>query len=105
MVTINPAKLLHVDQRTGSIKKGKDADLVLWSDHPLSIYAIAEKTLVDGVVYYDYEQMKQQAAEIETERNLLINQMLAAKNNGMQTRAPKMTTEEHFHCDTDIYQK
>lgn len=43
MVTLNPAKLLHVDNRVGSIKEGKDADLVLWSDNPLSIYAIAEK--------------------------------------------------------------
>ena len=35
MVTINPAKLLHIDNRVGSIKEGKDADLVLWTDHPL----------------------------------------------------------------------
>ena len=39
MVTINPAKALHVSDRTGSIKTGKDADLVLWNDNPLSIYA------------------------------------------------------------------
>src|SRR5690606_3160312 len=51
MVTLNPAKMLHVDNRVGSIKEGKDADLVLWSDHPLSIYAMSEKTIVDGVVY------------------------------------------------------
>jgi len=43
MVTINPAKMLHVDGKVGSIKVGKDADLVLWSDNPLSIYAKAEK--------------------------------------------------------------
>ncbi|MGJ8664517.1 MAG: amidohydrolase family protein, partial [Marinicella sp.] len=56
MVTLNPAKLLHLDDRMGSIKAGKDADLVLWSDNPLSIYAKAEKTMVDGVVYYDRAQ-------------------------------------------------
>jgi imidazolonepropionase-like amidohydrolase len=39
MVTLNPAKLLHVDHRMGSIKAGKDADLVLWNAHPLSVYA------------------------------------------------------------------
>ncbi len=44
MVTLNPAKLLHLNDRMGSIKAGKDADLVLWTDHPLSIYAKAEKT-------------------------------------------------------------
>ena len=43
MVTINPATMLHVNDKTGSIKVGKDADVVLWSDNPLSIYAKAEK--------------------------------------------------------------
>jgi imidazolonepropionase-like amidohydrolase len=52
MVTLNPAKLLHLDHRMGSIRAGKDADLVLWSDHPLSILARAEKTMVDGIFYY-----------------------------------------------------
>ena len=56
MVTLNPAKLLHLDDRMGSIKVGKDADLVLWSDNPLSIYAQAEKTMVDGKIYYDQEE-------------------------------------------------
>ncbi|HHL31446.1 MAG TPA: amidohydrolase, partial [Oceanospirillales bacterium] len=48
LVTINPAKLLHLDDRMGSIKIGKDADVVLWSDNPLSIYAKVNKTFVDG---------------------------------------------------------
>ncbi len=39
MVTLNPAIMLHIDNKTGSIKVGKDADLVLWTDNPLSIYA------------------------------------------------------------------
>ncbi|HEX2969864.1 MAG TPA: amidohydrolase family protein, partial [Bacteroidales bacterium] len=46
LVTINPAIMLHMDSRTGSIKQGKDADLVLWSDHPLSVYSRATKTMV-----------------------------------------------------------
>ncbi len=50
-VTLNPAKLLHIDDRVGSIKVGKDADVVLWSDNPLSIYAKAEKTIIEGKVY------------------------------------------------------
>ncbi|GAC1585579.1 MAG: hypothetical protein NVS3B19_03290 [Ginsengibacter sp.] len=52
MVTLNPAKMLHVDDKVGSIKVGKDADVVLWTDNPLSIYAKPEKTIVDGVVYF-----------------------------------------------------
>lgn len=99
-ITLNPAKLLHLDDKTGSIKEGKDADLVLWSNHPLSIYAIAEKTMIEGVVYYDYEDMKKKQLAIQEERNELINQMISAKNNGMKTQAPKQKEEKLFHCDT-----
>ena len=53
MVTLNPAKMLHVDDKVGSIKVGKDGDLVLWSDNPLSIYAKALYTIVDGIIYFD----------------------------------------------------
>ncbi|TRZ43603.1 amidohydrolase family protein [Robertkochia solimangrovi] len=105
MVTINPAKLLHIDDRTGSIKVGKDADLVLWSDNPLSIYAIADKTMIEGKVYYDYEQMQAMTKSISEERNKLINMMISAKNKGMKTQAPKGNEEPEFHCDTEIYQK
>nr|WP_224484493.1 amidohydrolase family protein [Robertkochia sp. 3YJGBD-33] len=104
-VTINPAKLLHIDDRVGSIKEGKDADLVLWSDHPLSIYAVAEKTMIEGTVYYDYEEMQQRHEEVEKERNELVNMMISAKNKGMKTQAPEIKEEEEFHCNTLIYQK
>lgn len=104
-VTLNPAKLLHIDNRTGSIKQGKDADLVLWSDHPLSVYAIAEKTMIEGVIYYDYERMQQMQPEIQKERNELINLMIQAKNKGVKTQPPKQKKAEAFHCDTLIYQK
>ncbi|THD66569.1 amidohydrolase [Robertkochia marina] len=104
-VTINPAKLLHIDDRTGSIKEGKDADLVLWSDHPMSVYAVAEKTMIEGVTYYDYEQMQEMHEVNQQERNKLINMMLSAKNNGMKTKAPEMKEKIHLHCDSEIYQK
>ena len=41
------------------LKVGKDADVVLWTDHPMSIYAKAEKTLIEGAVYFDIEKDKQ----------------------------------------------
>ena len=104
-VTINPAKLLHLDDRTGSIKEGKDADLVLWSDHPMSIYAVAEKTMIEGKVYYDYEQMQEMHEKNQEERNKLINMMLTAKNQGMKTKAPEMKEKIHLHCDSEIFQK
>lgn len=82
MVTINPARALHVDDRTGSVKPGKDADLVLWSDNPLSIYARAEKTIVDGIVYFDLEHDLQLRRIVAEERNRLIQKMTAEKKSG-----------------------
>jgi adenine deaminase len=82
MVTLNPAKMLHVNNRVGSIKPGKDADLVLWSDHPLSIYAKAEKTVVDGVVYFDREKDLQLRKMQTAERNRLIQKMNGEKRAG-----------------------
>lgn len=55
-VTLNPAKMLHLDQRMGSLKVGKDADIVIWNNNPLSVYAMAEKTFVDGRCYFDREE-------------------------------------------------
>ena len=99
-VTLNPAKLLHLDNRIGSIKVGKDADLVLWNDHPMSIYAIAEKTMIEGAIYYDYEQMKKMKTEVDIERNKLINMMIKAKNKGLKVQAPKKSEQREFHCNS-----
>jgi imidazolonepropionase-like amidohydrolase len=82
MVTLNPAKMLHIDSRVGSIKAGKDADLVLWSDNPLSIYARAEKTIVDGFVYFDREKDAELRKKQTAERNRLIQKMNGEKRAG-----------------------
>lgn len=100
MVTINPAKLLHIDDRVGSIKEGKDADLVLWSDHPLSVYAKAEKTIIEGTVYFDIDKDKQNRAAIASERNELINMMQKEKDKGGKTQTPKKKDNRHFECST-----
>lgn len=99
-VTLNPAKLLHLDDRVGSIKVGKDADLVLWSGHPMSVYTKAEKTIIEGVTYFDLEQDKQMRESIKKEKSELINLMLQEKNKGMKTQTIKKKVKEHFHCDT-----
>ncbi|MDR9457827.1 MAG: amidohydrolase family protein [Salegentibacter sp.] len=98
-VTLNPAKLLHIDDKVGSIKTGKDADLVLWSDHPLSVYAKPEKTLIQGTVYFDIERDEELRERISEERNELITQMLKAKNNGVKTQPVTKKEEQHIHCD------
>ncbi len=55
LITINPAKQLGIEDRVGSIEVGKDGDLAIFSAHPLSIYAVAQKTIVDGIVYFDID--------------------------------------------------
>ncbi|MCC5938886.1 MAG: amidohydrolase family protein [Lunatimonas sp.] len=56
MITINPAKQLGIDDLVGSIEVGKQADLVLFDKHPLSIYAIPQMTFVDGIKYFDRKE-------------------------------------------------
>lgn len=101
MVTINPAKLLHLDDRTGSIKEGKDADLVLWSGHPMSVYSKAEKTIIDGATYFDLDKDKQMRESVKKERNQLIDMMLAEKAGGGKMQAPKMKRKEMHTCESD----
>ncbi|MCM4159333.1 amidohydrolase family protein [Antarcticibacterium flavum] len=99
-VTLNPAKLLHIDQYVGSVEAGKQADVVLWSDHPLSVYAKAEKTLVEGAVYFDLEKDQELRNEIAQQKNTLLTQMLEAKNGGSATRPVTKKEDQHIHCNT-----
>lgn len=101
-VTLNPAKMLHIDDRVGSIKTGKDADLVLWSEHPMSIYAKADYTFVDGRKLYDRAEDTEMQAVIAKERAALIQEMLDVKKKGGKTQAIKQKNKHHYHCD-DIH--
>jgi imidazolonepropionase-like amidohydrolase len=103
MVTLNPAKMLHVDDRVGSLKNGKDGDVVLWSDHPLSIYAKALYTVVDGIVYFDRAKDEQLQKLVDADRNRLIKKMVSEKRTGapVQPAQPSYqimhTCMDHFH--------
>ncbi len=101
MVTLNPAKMLHVADRVGSIAPGKDADLVIWSDHPLSIYAKSEKTIVDGTVVFDrVEDAKLQEA-LKVEKQRLIQKMIASKKGGASTRPSAPSVKKQNMCEED----
>lgn len=100
-VTINPATMLRVGDRTGSIKEGKDADIVIWSDHPLSIYAKAEKTIIDGIVYFDREKDALQQQYIATEKNRLTQKMILAKKGGAKTDVAAPSFQEEAQCELD----
>ncbi|MCB0631945.1 MAG: amidohydrolase family protein [Saprospiraceae bacterium] len=105
MATLNPSKLLHLDKRMGSIKVGKDADVVLWSDNPLSIYARAEKTIVDGTVFFDYDKDQEMKVAIQEERARLVQKMRDAKSKGGSTRPARATFRHHWECDdVNVYE-
>ncbi len=98
MCTLNPAKMLRVDDKVGSLKKGKDADLVIWTDNPLSVYAVVDKTFVDGVCYYDRTQDAIKRDYIQTERARLINKMQKAKAAGEATQPAIANYQEVYGC-------
>ncbi|MEM9897084.1 MAG: amidohydrolase family protein, partial [Bacteroidota bacterium] len=55
LITINPAKQLGIDSRVGSLEEGKEGDVAIFKNHPLSIYTIPMYTVVDGIVRFDRE--------------------------------------------------
>ncbi|MBK6315445.1 MAG: amidohydrolase [Blastocatellia bacterium] len=79
MITINPAKQLGIDRWTGSLEAGKDADVVIWSAHPLSAYAVAEKVFVDGQLEFDRQTAVRDADARRAESARLVEQEKADK--------------------------
>jgi imidazolonepropionase-like amidohydrolase len=102
MVTLNPAKMLHVEDKVGSLKVGKDGDVVLWSDHPLSIYAKSLYTIVDGTIYFDREKDTQMHKMVATERSRIINKMISEKRSGAPVQ-PAQPTFQYMHTCSDHY--
>lgn len=98
LVTINPAKMLHLDHRIGTIEVGKDADLVIWNGEPLSVYSHVEKTFIEGELYFDRGASARAHVQIEKERARLVNQMIQSKDKNKQK--PKAEKQRHYHCDT-----
>jgi len=99
MVTINPATMLHIQDETGSLKVGKDADLVLWNNDPLSIYAVAQKTIVDGIIYYDIDRDNMLRKRLQAERNRLIQKLDGEKKSGAPMVAAHASEQIILHCE------
>lgn len=99
MVTLNPAKLLHLDSHMGSIRAGKDADLVLWNANPLSIYARPDYTIIDGTIYYSRAADEQNQEQMHRERARLIQKLIQSKAGGQTTQRPMMRRQRMWHCE------
>lgn len=99
MVTLNPARMLGLDHRLGSVEPDKDADLVLWSADPLSIDARSLMTYVDGVCYYDEAKDREQRAWLAAERDRLVRAMMQAKADGAPARKPGRERPRLWCCE------
>ncbi len=99
MVTINPAKMLHIDNKVGRISIGMDADLVLWDGQPLSNYSKPQTTWIDGKIYFDRQEDLKKRLDISKERQRIIDDMIKAKKKGEATRKAGKTIEPEYHCE------
>jgi len=100
LVTLNPAKMLHIDDKVGSIKVGKVADLVLWTDNPLSVYAKVDKTIIDGQIYFDREEDAKLREAMKGEKARLVAKLLSEKHKGVKVVKPQPKQQRLYHCNT-----
>ncbi|MGC1414861.1 MAG: amidohydrolase [Candidatus Acidiferrum sp.] len=96
LVTINPAIQLGIDKRVGTIDVGKDADLVIYNHDPLSAYAVVQKTLIDGRVYFDRQRDIAARPALEKEKKELMEKEKKAdeKKAGEKKPGDKKPGEE-----------
>ncbi len=99
MVTLNPARLLHLDDTMGSIKVGKSADVVLWTGDPLSLYSKPEKTIIEGAIYFDLAKDGELRRENSKERARLLKKMEGLE--GTENVSTRISLERvEFHCES-----
>ncbi len=89
LVTLNPAMQLGIDKRVGSIDVGKDADLVLYNRDPLSAYAVVQKTIIDGRVYFDRQRDIAARPELEKEKKALTDKLKKAAEKKPEEKKPE----------------
>lgn len=101
LVTLNPAIQLGIDQRVGTIDVGKDADVVVWSAHPLSVYSRVEQTFVDGELLFDRQADIARRPQLEAERKTLeqAEANKAPAQSATPPRAPSAVRRAYLHDD------
>ncbi len=97
MITLNPAKQLGIDKRTGSIEEKKDADLVIWNAHPFSVYARPETTMIEGEILFDRARDITNRAVLARERETLEKMEVnrAPASGGTAPAIPREKREAH----------
>jgi imidazolonepropionase-like amidohydrolase len=99
MVTLNAAIQLGIDKQTGSIDAGKDADLVIFSQHPFSVYTVPEMTFIEGVVYFDRKADLENRESLKREKEELIKrereQRRMTRPGGERQPPPSQPGEDH----------
>jgi imidazolonepropionase-like amidohydrolase len=92
LVTLNPAIQLGIDDRVGSIDVGKDADLAIFNHPPLSAYAVVQKTIIDGRVYFDRQRDIAERPAREARKKELIEREAAKEKPA--AKKPEARPEE-----------
>lgn len=83
LITINPAKQLGIESRVGSLEVGKEGDVVIFKNHPLSIYGVPMYTIVDGIVRFDREKDPDDMRLVVDPKQNIDNAMLRDKNSDL----------------------
>ncbi|GAA5216603.1 amidohydrolase family protein [Corallincola platygyrae] len=111
MITINPAIQLKIDDKVGSLEEGKQADVVLWNHAPMSAYARAEATWIEGKRYFDRQRDSLMRQQQGYEKQRLIQKVLSnGAANGGETAYGDESAEAagykmdqpSWHCDTQF---
>ena len=100
LVTLNPAIQLKIDKWVGSLEVGKDADFVIWTDHPLSTRAVCEQTWIDGIRYFSLEEDNKLKKRDKKLRRNLVNKILSKKDDKKKKEWKHHEEEsaDHQHC-------
>jgi imidazolonepropionase-like amidohydrolase len=96
-VTINPAKQLQVEKYTGSIKEGKDADIVIWNGNPLSTYSKVESVWIDGINYFSLEEDLAKREALQKEKMKLIKKVKSDKSS-KASKKPMKKMKNYYKC-------
>src|SRR6202161_3469574 len=92
LITLNPAIQLGIYARAGSICVGQDADLAIYNHDPLSVYAVVQKTLIDGQVYFDRDRDLAQRSTLAAEKQSLLDK---EKKAAAEKKAADKKSEEN----------